>query len=180
VEVTFSKLPGRRYQMSVVREYGPELAPRQGPGYDDYLPHDAVHFLVEAEARLAWGVFGQIAAGYSNIFWPVERAQQRRQARREQQRRPRPEEYADMDRSETLASLCQSLWEVRAGHRAALPEWLPEVPPDVPGSPLVARILARLDEFAGRWHSLPPDGSITLTWPLPVRRPGGRAKDRKR
>ena len=38
--------------MSVVREHGPELAARNGPGYDGYLPHDAVHFLVEADGRL--------------------------------------------------------------------------------------------------------------------------------
>ena len=42
MEVTFTKLKGHRYLMTVVRERGPELAPRQGPGYHDYLPHDAV------------------------------------------------------------------------------------------------------------------------------------------
>ena len=63
MKVTFAKATGRRYVMTVVRERGPQLAPRPGPGYDDYLPHDAVHFLVEAEAGLAGGVFGRIAAG---------------------------------------------------------------------------------------------------------------------
>jgi hypothetical protein len=72
MEVTFTKAAGRRYVMTVVRERGPRLAPRQGPGYDDHLPHDAVHFLVEAEARLSGGVFGQIAAGQNNIFWPAD------------------------------------------------------------------------------------------------------------
>jgi hypothetical protein len=60
MEVTFAKATtGRRYVMTVVRERGPQLAPRPGPGYDDYLPHDAVHFLVEAEAGLSGGVFRQ-------------------------------------------------------------------------------------------------------------------------
>ena len=48
MEVTFTKMTGRRYMMTVVRERGPRLAPRTGPGYDEHLPHDAVHFLVEA------------------------------------------------------------------------------------------------------------------------------------
>jgi len=69
MDVTFTKVAGRRYLMTVVRERGPQLAQRHGPGYDDYLPHDAVHFLAEVEARLSGGVFGRIAAGQSNIFW---------------------------------------------------------------------------------------------------------------
>jgi hypothetical protein len=40
------------------------------------------------------------------------------------------------------------------------------VPPEDLQSGLTERILARLDEFAARWHALPPGGSITLTWPL--------------
>jgi hypothetical protein len=56
MDVTFTKAPGRRYFMTVVRERGVPLAPRQGPGYHDYLPHDAVHFLVESEAGLSGGV----------------------------------------------------------------------------------------------------------------------------
>ena len=71
MDVTFTKDSGRRYLMTVVRERGPELAPRHGPGYDEYLPHDAVHFLVEAEARLTGGAFGRIAAGRNNLFWPA-------------------------------------------------------------------------------------------------------------
>src|SRR5947209_11365582 len=103
--------------MTVVRERGPRLAPRQGPGYDDHLPHDAVHFLVEAEARLSGGVFGRVAAGRNNIFWPDDPRTRRRQARREARRTSSAAEHADMARSEALASVCQPLWELRAGHR---------------------------------------------------------------
>lgn len=166
MEVTFSKLSGRRYMMTVVRERGPELAPRQGPGYHDYLPHDAVHFLVEAEAGLCSGVFGQIAAGRNNIFTTADPALRRHQARREAKQRPRSTSRADMARSESLASFCRPLWELRTGHRRELPEWCPRIERDPHASPVVARILERLDEFAASWHSLPVGGGITLSWPL--------------
>jgi hypothetical protein len=117
MDVTFTKVAGRRYLMTVVRERGPRLAPRHGPGYDDYLPHDAVHFLVEAEARLPGGVFGQIAAGQSNIFWAADPKGLRRQARREAKRIPTAAERADMGRSEALAGCCQPLWELRGRSR---------------------------------------------------------------
>jgi hypothetical protein len=168
VKVTFTKRPGRRYEMSIMREHGPLLAPRGGPGYHDYLPHDAVHFLVEAEARLAGGVFGRIASGQGNLFYPADQALLRKHGRRERARRPTPAQRADMSRSEDLAGVCQVLWEMRAGQRDSPPEWFSQVEPEILGSDLVRRIMDRLDEFAMRWHMLPAGGSITLEWPLKV------------
>jgi hypothetical protein len=166
MDVTFTKDSGRRYLMTVVRERGPELAPRHGPGYHDYLPHDALHFLVEAEARLTGGAFGRIADGQSNMFWPADNRLIRHQKRREARRRTSPIGHAQMGRSEDLASVCQVLWELRGGHRAEPPLWFGRVPPEDLESGLTDRILARLDEFAERWHALPVGHGITLTWPL--------------
>jgi hypothetical protein len=179
MEVTFTKAAGRRYVMTVVRERGPRLAPRYGPGYDDHLPHDAVHFLVEAEARLSGGVFGQIAAGQNNIFWPADPRAQRRQARRESKRPSTAAERADMARSEELAGICQPLWELRAGHRRTLPIWFSSVMPGTLDWPLIERILDRLDEFARRWEALQTGRSITLSWP-PDGQPAGRRDARDR
>ncbi len=171
MDVTFTKVAGRRYLMTIVRERGPELAPRQGPGYDGYLPHDAVHCLAESEAGISGGVFGRIAAGriaagHSNIFTTADPTLRRRQARREAKRRPRETEGADMARSESLASFCQPLWELRAGHRSELPLWFSSVEPSLLASPLVERIVGRLDDFAGHWHALPMNSSVTLSWRL--------------
>jgi hypothetical protein len=160
VEVTFTKLTGHRYAMTVRRERGPELAPRQGPGYHEFLPHDAVHFVVEAEAGLSGGAFGRIAAGHSNIFWPADPAQRRRQARREARRRPAAAQHAEMARSERLASAAPLLWEVRTGRRAELPDW---VRVDEPA--LLERVVDRLDAFAGQWSRLGEGQGITLRWP---------------
>ena len=164
MEVTFTKLTGRRYVMSVVRERGPALAPRQAPGYDDYLPHEAVHLLVELEAGLAGGVFGRLAAGQSNIFWTVDPAAVARQRRRERKRRPTKQERAEMARSELLASACAPLWELRTDRRTEPPEWFSRLEPDIAASPLVERIIDRLDAFAARWHELAPGDSITVEW----------------
>jgi hypothetical protein len=183
MDVTFTKMAGRRYLMTVIRERGPRLAPRPGPGYDDYLPHDAVHFIVEAEARLSGGVFGRIAAGHSNIFSAADPGLLRHQARREAKRRPSAAERADMARSEELASMCLPLWELRAGHRRELPAWFASLAPESleAAAPLRERILARLDEFAAGWHALPVGRGITLSWPLGDhgRHPGQRVRQRQ-
>jgi hypothetical protein len=169
VEVTFTKLAGRRYTMTVHRARGPELAPRQGPGYDDFLPHDAVHFIVEAEAGLTGGAFGRIAAGGSNIFWPADPAQRRRQARREARHRPTAAQHAEMARSERLASAAPLLWEVRTGRLAQLPDWV-----EVTEPALLDRVVDRLDAFAAQWSRLGDGEGITLRWDV------GRAPARSR
>src|ERR1700733_1706534 len=154
MRVTFTKASGRRYFMTIARERGVDLAPRQGPGYHDYLPHDAVHFIAEREAGLTGGVVGRIAAGQSNIFSAADPRRQGRVARREARRRPNASQRADMERSETLASICLPVWELRAGLRSQLPAWTARVEPALVGSPVIDRIVAQLDEFAARWHEL--------------------------
>ena len=178
--MTFTKLPGRRYEMRVARERGPELAPRNGPGYHDWLPHDAVHFLIEAEAAMSGGVFGRIAAGRSNMFSPVDPRERRHQARREAKRVPTASEHADMGRSERLAGMCVVLWQHRAGQRDTLPGWWTALDWEVPSGPELERILVALDDFARRWHALPTGGAITLTWPDLTRgRPGAGSRSER-
>jgi hypothetical protein len=83
-----------------------------------------------------------------------------------------------MARSESLASLCLPLWELRTGHRREMPEWHARIERDLHASPLVARILERLDEFAASWHGLPVGGGLTLSWPL--NQPGNAGSDGRR
>src|ERR1700733_12780365 len=158
MRVTFTKASGRRYFMIIARERGVDRAPAQGPGYHDYLPHDAVHFIAEREAGPTGGVFGRIAAGQSNIFSAADPRRQGRGAGREARgrarRRPPGSQRADMERSETLASICLPVWELRAGLRSQLPAWTARVEPALVGSPVIDRIVAQLDEFAARWHEL--------------------------
>lgn len=180
MDVTFTKAAGGRYFMTVIRERGVELEPRQGPGYHDYLPHDAVHLIVEREAGLSGAVFGRVAAGQNNIFTAVDPKMRRRVHRREARRRLQADERADMRRSELLASVCLPLWELRAGQRSALPPWMQRVDINVLESDLLKRILAALDEFATQWHRLEVGSSITLAWDPVTTHPGGRTESTNR
>lgn len=166
VQVTFTKQASlRRYSMAVVRERGPQLAPRDGPGYHDSLPHDAVHFIVEAEAGLSGGAFGRVAAGQSNIFWAADPSERRGYARREKRRKVSPRDHDDMELSELLAAIAPPLWEHKIGRRTTLPDWM-DADGQAPVSDAVLnRIVDRISEFAARWESLADGESITLEWP---------------
>ncbi|MFV0132071.1 hypothetical protein ACLGIH_02175 [Streptomyces sp. HMX87] len=162
MRVVFTKGPGTSYDIAVHREAGAALAPRNGPGGHPYLPHDLVHFLVEAEAGIELGVYGRLAAGDNGMFWPADPAERVKAARRRRSKgvKPSPRAQADMARSEELAGISVPVWEVRRGHARELPAYVTarEIPP------VVERIVSRFDDHADRWHALPVGGSLTLTW----------------
>ncbi len=144
MRIVFTKGPGTSYDIAVHRETGAALAPRNGPGGHPYLPHDLVHFLVEAEAGIKLGVYGRLAAGDNGLFWPADPTERNKAARRRESKpmQPSPQAQADMARSEELAGISVPVWEVRRGHAKALPAYVrgDQV------SPVVHRIVTRLDE----------------------------------
>ena len=76
MQVTFTRLSGRRYGVDVVREFDPPARMQAAPGFDEPLPHDLAHLLVEREFGLRLGIFGQLAAGGdAGTFWcaPADR-----------------------------------------------------------------------------------------------------------
>jgi hypothetical protein len=141
VRVTFTK-QHRRYDVYVSRDRAPDLFIRSAPGYDDWLPHDLLHFVAEVENGLDRGVFGDLAAGgNARIFIPVDPALVAKTWRRQRIRKTR---LPDGRRSEQLAAGLETGWRART---------------------LDARLLERLDELAHAWHGLPEGGRLTLEWP---------------
>lgn len=61
--VHFVRSGVRRYGIRIERPENVSLYMDPAPGFDAQLPHDMVHFIVEALLGLKNGVFGQIAAG---------------------------------------------------------------------------------------------------------------------
>jgi hypothetical protein len=156
MRVTFSKTGVRRYGVHVQRDRAPDLW-TFGPGYDDDLPHDLLHFVAEAEFGLDGGVFGDCAAGgNARIFLPVDRAQIPKLWR---QKRMHKYVLPDGRHSEQLAGQLEQGWRART---------------------LEPRLLRRLDELAGQWHALAPGESLTLEWPRPEGRRRHPPRDRRR
>lgn len=162
MRVVFTKGPGTSYDIAVRREAGAALAPRNGPGGHPYLPHDLVHLLVEREAGIELGVFGQLAAGDNGLFWPADPAERTKAARRRKSKGVKSSDRAksDMARSEELAGIAVPVWEVRRGFAKSLPAYVIRNP--IP--PVVERIVVCFDDYADRWHALPVGESLTVTW----------------
>lgn len=172
MKVIFRRTGERRYAVVVHQEgEGPQTMD-PAPGFDESIPHDLVHYVVEAELGLHSGVFGRAARG-AGTFYPADspsdaraRARERRkQARREQALSRQPKSDAQMRDSERLAYHADVTWRRRQGQRPnpSFPRELPPLSSD--DAERVARVVARLDELAPRWRALPTGGELTFVWP---------------
>lgn len=178
MDVRFNRTGVRRYAVSVAPEGQPVRVLDPAPGYDDDIPHDLVHYVVEAELGLENGVYGRAARGAGTFIMtahphvdPRERArQQRKQRRREHALSVKDaRETGDMAESERLAGLCDLTWRRRSGQR---PD--PGRPAPVPrpeDAAQLERVVARLEEIAPLWRALPLGGELVFEWPgvRPVR-----------
>ena len=174
MKVQFTKTGLRRYGVVVEREHAPAMMMHPAPGFDEFLPHDLLHFVAEAEWGLDGAVFGQLAAGGdAGTFWSVDHKLIRRMRRREKiRRKSRPRGR----RSELLAHVLEDAWNARQG-RARLPEdWDERLAAARVSPERLDEVAASLDGLAERWHGLRVGESLTLEWPRAERRKHRRAR----
>lgn len=179
MDVIFRRTGERRYAVVL------EVAGREpqvmdpAPGFDPYIPHDLVHYVVEAELGFSAGVFGRAAKG-GGTFTPAMTGQQssreRARARRRQMRREASlrnvddAKQQDMVHSERLAALCDVMWRRRQGQRPDPLRVAPQTSLSDDDARRVARVVARLEELAPLWNQLPVGGALVFTWPSLVPR----------
>ncbi len=155
MHVTFTRTAERRYRVSIE---GPGIEPlcvEPAPGFDDRLPHDAAHFIVENELGITGALFGQLAAGgNAGTFRPVDPPKKRRRAKRSENLLRANRDDASF--SEHAVYAAQSRWNSD------------EIIPDTKIKPEdIRRICERFDEFSARWQKLPVGGSLTFEWKHP-------------
>jgi hypothetical protein len=175
MQVTFTKTGERSYAIAAQRPGGDVLHMPRAPGYDPWLPHDVVHFVVERHLRIACGVFGQLAAGGdAGTFFTIPH--RRRDPVRRLSQRLGALGREDTARSERLAAACMAAWHARRGGRWEFADTVDGA--NVAGLP--EALLAELDEVAARWHALSVGKALTLAWPAELTiRPGGSAHGRR-
>jgi hypothetical protein len=148
-----------------------------GPGYDDDLPHDLLHFVAEAELGLDGAVFGDVAAGgNAKLFQPVDRTLVAGMWRRKRMRR-----YVlpEGRRSEVLAAALETAWRARQDGTRLPDDWGAAVAAAGVDPADVDRLLPTLDRLAEQWRSLAAGESLTLDWPRAEGRRRHPRRDRR-
>jgi hypothetical protein len=167
MKVSFEKTGLRRYGVLVQRDRAPEVFMNPAPGYHEWLPHDLLHFVAEAEWKLDGAVFGQLAAGGdAGTLVPTDQALLGR-AMRERKRRKRRAGRPKGRRSEVLAHVLERAFAARHGRGRLPPDWDAELAAARVTPGRLERVLGELDELADRWHSLHVGERLTLEWPRP-------------
>jgi len=180
VQVSFKRTGVRRYAVVVTVPGGPTLAADPAPGYDHDIPHDLVHYVVEAELRLTNGVYGRAARGAGTFVTTSEHDISARERVRQQRKRHKRERAlrsqgglpaAEMATSERIAALSDVVWRRKAGQQPDALRVAPVLRPEDARS--VERVVARLDALAPLWRTLPVGGQLVFDWPSlePPRRP---------
>ena len=122
------------------------------PGYDERLPHDAAHFIVENELGISGGVFGQLAAGGTANTFRSDSAK-------------KPKKREKLGTSMLKANRDEAQFSEHAVY-AAQSRWNNNdiIPETKIATSDIQRICEKFEEFARRWSRLPVGGSIVLTW----------------
>lgn len=173
MQVTFERTGERRYGVRIIVADQAPRSTNPAPGFDEHIPHDLVHYVVEAELSLTAGVFGRAARGGSSFIVEADAGGARERSRQQKKQRKREaslnrrdtERAGDMIRAERLALLCDVAWRRRRGQRGDQQPWLAPSHPTAEEAALVDRVLARLEPIAERWHALPLGGSLSFIWP---------------
>jgi hypothetical protein len=170
MKVTFMKTGARRYGVLVRRERAAEVIMNPAPGYDEYLPHDMLHFVAEAEWKLDGAVFGRLAGGGdAGTSHPTDESLIPR-AMRDRKRRKRRAGKPKGRRSEVLAHILEQAWKARHGREPVPNNWEQQLDDARVSSKRLEHVVDHLDELAERWHSLSVGEQLTLEWPRPERR----------
>ena len=172
MDVSFKRTGERRYAVIVVIPGRNTQAMDPAPGYDDDIPHDLVHYIVEAELRLFTGVFGRAAQGAGTFIArdghhasPRERARLRRkQQRREEGYRARDGSAHEMATSERLAALSDVAFRRSRGQRPD-PRRAAPAAASAEDAAKIERVVKRLDVLAPLWRALPIGGELVFEWP---------------
>jgi hypothetical protein len=173
VQIVFRRTGQRQYAVEARRHEFDDVVMSPAPGYDDHLPHDLIHFLVERHWRIQDGIFGQVAAGGdARTFVPVDVPRNKRWAKRSAKRNTVAGH--GVQRSETLAYVIHVRWHQRHDGHLVPPQLSDRI--EVAGATAreIEECLAEADRVSRQWRQLGVGGELRFNWPWPERGRAGR------
>lgn len=167
--LVFRRTGQRRYAVEALRPGLPVVEMNPAPGYDQLIPHDMMHLVVEAQLGLTRGIFGQLAAGgNAGSFYLALKSDQgsrkitraRRHAAKRGKRLLR-DGRDDCLQSERATFICGQEWRARsssgeAQNTGGANEF---------GARKLDEICKHLDELSSRWSGLDVGQSVAVRWP---------------
>jgi hypothetical protein len=184
--VVFRRTGQRRYAVEAHRPGVPAVVVDPGPGYDQFLPHDMMHLVVEAQLGLKHGIFGQLALGgdAGTFHLPLQQDKRARETARARTRMKArgakllKEGRDESARSERATYICWHEWltRSRSSELRKRGQGMAKNAEVVRGSASASElrdlsknkldeICAHLDRLSSHWSGLEVGESIAVRWP---------------
>ena len=184
--VVFRRIHERGYAVEARRSAFPDLQMNPAPGYDQFIPHDMMHMVVEAQLGLSHAIFGQLAAGgtagtFHPIFTEHEKSREITRVRtrvKERGRKMLREGRDDCAQSERATYICWQYWlsKSKSGDRKAASRSMAQQAKQVRGVATdkeitalnqnkLAEICKHLDTLSSCWSKLEVGQSMAVRWP---------------
>ena len=179
--LTFRRTGQRRYAVEAKRTSFPDVEMNPAPGYDQSIPHDMMHLVVEAKLGLTRAVFGQLAAGGdAGTFHLNPKSQETtrdlarlRRATKARGQKLLREGRDESEQSERATFICWYEWLARSqSNTQTMAQQAKQVREVTPAKELrrldettLADICRRLDELSSHWSRLNIGEAMTVRWP---------------
>ena len=183
MKVEFSKTGAKRYAVKILHDDAPVYEMNPAPGFDNLMPHDLCHFIVEQVLHIENAIFGQAAKGsgtFRNL--PSETSndkndsRQRRKAKQKAKKsvKQNSEDYA---KSERATYICWQNWlsesvDPESKCRAAemqqnvdsIYNQMPAAERAIYTKENLAKVRLKMDELSRRWKSVEVGESMIVDW----------------
>jgi hypothetical protein len=186
MKVLFKKTSNRTYAVEVHRPDTESLRMSSAPGYDDYMPHDLQHFIVEQELNLKLGVFGQLAVGGTAATFFAKTSDKENQTKQKTRKNKKLKNRGkrllqdgkeDGAISERATCVCTHNWlassdNIQLKKRARQMEdnarsvfsLMSEKEKKLYSKGKIQQINARMNELGEQWYALKQGEHLELTW----------------
>jgi hypothetical protein len=172
--VVFRRVRERGYAVEVRRPGFPDLEMNPAPGYNQLIPHDLMHMVVEAQLGLNHGIFGQLATGgdagtFHPVFTHGETSREIARVRtrvKERGRKLLREGRNDCARSERATFICSQYWMSQSQGKDAPANTVSES--GALNQTKLTEICKHLDNLSSHWSKLEVGQSMTVHWPTLV------------
>ena len=182
--LVFRRTGNRRYAVVAKRAEMPDVEMDPAPGYNQLIPHDLMHLVVEAKLGLARGIFGQLAAGAGTFRLRVKSDESSRDVARLRKRMMKRGEKTmrqgldDCLQSERATYICWQAWLARSRgtEQRKTARTMSDQAQQVRGvagtkenrslnERKMNEIFSHLDELSSCWSQLKVGQSMTVRWP---------------
>ncbi|HEY8562351.1 MAG TPA: hypothetical protein VIL74_18385 [Pyrinomonadaceae bacterium] len=183
MKVEFRKVAERRYAVKITRDGFPAAEMNPAPGFDELMPHDLCHLIVEQVLGIEDAIFGQAAKGSGTFrIQPSEDSNTRDDARRRRKamqkgKKSVKENLGDYLKSERATFVCWQNWlatapDAELRRRAAemkkaadgIYDQMPASERAIYTRENLEKVNSRMSELSRRWQNLKPGESMTVDW----------------